>query len=321
MSTPILLGILLLFAGAVGGGVAFRAYLHKRKARGEESTQRSVLPEEPSLPWEEIEAELIRADLGVETVEELLKELKKACPKTRKELEGVLLTLLKERVSPFLRTDLEISTPGVILLVGPNGTGKTTTAGKLAYFFKQKGIKVVLGAADTFRAAATAQLMHFARRLEVPFAGDERHRDPKARVYAAIERAHKENALAILDTGGRNPKNEGLLRELKGMFEVGTKAHRKPPEECWLVLDAHQGMIALPLVEGFQKVVPLTGIFVAKWDSIAGGGFLLPLWKQTPVPLVGIGIGEKPEDLLLPTPEAVARRILSQGSLKSGVLG
>jgi fused signal recognition particle receptor len=320
MSTGILLGILLV-VGAGGAWIAHRVFLRKRRTREKEIPPGMGLPSEKSpFRWEEIEAELVRADLGVDTVEELLRELKEASPKTLDELEKVLLDLLIERVTPFLRSELKIPTPGVIFLVGPNGTGKTTTAGKLAYFFKQKGIPVVLGGADTFRAAATVQLEHFARLLDVPFAGDPRHRDPKARVYSAIEKAHKENAIAILDTGGRNPKSEGLLRELKGMVEVGAKAHHKHPEEFWLVLDAHQGMIALELAEGFHKVSPLTGIFITKWDSIAGGGFLLPLWKRIPVPLVGVGIGENPEDLLIPTPSMVARKILSKGGLKTGVL-
>lgn len=271
--------------------------------------------------WEELEATLLTSDLGVELVKELLLELKKRKVEGWDQAYQELSRILYPRIAPYIKAPLEIPVPGVIFVVGSNGTGKTTSAAKIAFYLKNQGKKVLLGAADTFRAAATEQLRLLGDSLGIPCVGEEHHRDPRARVYAAITFAHKEEAIAVLDTGGRNPRHSGLLKELRGMLEVGMKAHGKPLEERWLVLDAHHGMIALELVEAFHETVKLTGIFVAKWDSISGGGFLLPLWERFSIPLVGLGTGEKPQDLLLPTPEIILHKILLKQALEPGVLG
>ena len=186
----------------------------------------------------------------------------------------------------------------VVLIAGVNGSGKTTTIGKIAKIFKQNNNKVILSASDTFRAAAIEQLENWANKIGVNIIKSTKGSDPASVAYKAMEFANKNNFnQLIIDTAGRLQNKKNLMEEYKKIANVVKKIDKKAPNEIVLVLDATSGQNILNQVEEFNKIIPLTGLIMTKLDGTAKGGILLALTKKYKIPIIGLGLGEKEDDL------------------------
>ncbi|MFN3535449.1 MAG: signal recognition particle-docking protein FtsY, partial [Desulfatiglandales bacterium] len=252
---------------------------------------------------DELEELLYTADLGVSTTEELLKRVREKVK--RKELEdpSKLKEALKELMRDILLTKhqplrLDSEDPFVILVIGVNGVGKTTTIGKLAYYFKNEGYNPLLVAADTFRAAAIEQLEVWGQRVGVPVIRQRLGADPSAVVFdgleAAVNRKHK---VVIIDTAGRLHTKYNLMEELQKIQRVAKKRIPTAPHEVWLVLDATTGQNAISQAKTFREAVGVTGIILTKLDGTAKGGVVISVSKELGIPILWIGVGEGLEDL------------------------
>jgi fused signal recognition particle receptor len=227
--------------------------------------------------WEELEAALVQADMGLETTRSVIDSLQSIVAK-----EGLTKSPeLQERLSIELinRLDKPPSTllpeikPSVILLIGVNGSGKTTTAAKLGKWFSNEGKKVLLAAADTYRAAAVDQLQAWADRLNLPVISGQSGGDPGAVAYDAVEAAKARGSdILLIDTAGRLHTRYNLMEELKKVHRVVGKAMPGAPHGVWLVLDATTGQNALQQARMFNETAPITGVILAKLDSSARGG-------------------------------------------------
>jgi fused signal recognition particle receptor len=213
------------------------------------------------------------------------------------------LGALKEKIESMLAIkaipiDREANKPHVILVVGVNGTGKTTSIGKLAMKFKQAGKKVILAAADTFRAAADEQLTIWGDRAGAQVISGQSGGDPGAVVYDAISAARGQGAdIVIADTAGRLHTKVNLIEELKKIHRVCNKAMEGAPHEVLLVLDATTGQNAINQAKAFTEAIDVTGIFLAKLDGTAKGGIVFAIARQMNIPLRFIGVGEGIENL------------------------
>ena len=202
-------------------------------------------------------------------------------------------------LAPYARPLVfEARKPNVVLVVGVNGNGKTTTIGKLASKYKAEGKKVMLAAADTFRAAAVEQLQVWGERSAIPVVAGAHEADPSSVAYQAVERAQKEGVdVLLIDTAGRLHNKANLMSELQKMIKVIKKLDDSAPHEVVLVLDATTGQNALTQVQTFKELVQVTGLVVTKLDGTAKGGVVVALAKQTSLPIYAIGVGEGIEDL------------------------
>lgn len=269
-----------------------------------------ILPEEF---WEECEAALIQVDLGVETVVELLDSVRslsgevETAEQVREALVSTLADMLVDSGS------LPASPrPRVILLVGVNGSGKTTTAAKLARHWSRKGEKVLLAAADTYRAAAIEQLRIWAERVEAEFISQGYGADPAAVAFDAYAAARRrEIDLLLIDTAGRLHNREDLMRQMGKMMRVLTKAGEGVAPEVYLVLDATVGQNGLAQAEGFASVAPLSGIILSKVDGTARGGIVVAISRRLGLPVRYLGVGEGLEDLVDFDPGEFARSLLA----------
>ncbi len=252
--------------------------------------------------WEELEAMLIQADLGIDVTQEVIAALQtqvteNGLTKTselREYLEADLLRRLVDRPS----LDFSVHQPAVILLVGVNGSGKTTTIAKLAKRYSGQGKKVVLGAADTFRAAAVDQLQAWGKRLNIPVIAGQEGGDSAAVAYDTIQAAIARKAdYALIDTAGRLHTRYNLMEELKKVHRVTSKALPGAPHATWLVLDANTGQNALLQARAFKEAVQVTGIILAKLDSSAHGGMAFAIQHELQLPILYAGLGEHPDDL------------------------
>ena len=265
---------------------------------------------------ESLEEALISVDLGVAASQKIVQELsKKYQGKTgdKDELLKALAKSITDILEPFEK-QLEISDnhhPHIMMLVGVNGSGKTTTAGKLARRFSKKGKKVILVAADTFRAAAIEQLMGWAEKTSVDLMSAERGADPASLVYQSIERARSHNAdLILIDTAGRLQNRKELMEELAKIVRVIKKLEPEAPHDCLIVLDGTVGQNALSQLKAFQETSSITGLIMTKLDGSARGGVLVALAEEFNIPIHLIGVGEKAEDLQDFNAKAYARALL-----------
>ena len=254
------------------------------------------------LLFEELESALLAADCGVEATRDLLDDLRARVKKQRIEDGAALKTALKEavraRLAPLERR-LEVGghKPCVIVVAGVNGSGKTTSIGKLARFLQGDGRKVMLAAGDTFRAAAREQLAAWGERNGVTVIGQQGG-DPGAVVFDAISAAQARGIdVLIADTAGRLPTQLHLMEEIKKVKRVIAKAMPGAPHETLLVLDAGTGQNAIAQVKAFDDALGLTGLILTKLDGSARGGVILGIAKAKPVPLLFVGVGEGIDDL------------------------
>ncbi|KPL73063.1 cell division protein FtsY [Ornatilinea apprima] len=252
--------------------------------------------------WDDLEALLVQADLGIETSTDVIRALKQVVVEnglTRsEELSQVLKQELLNRLLPIPEPVLPDQKPLVILMVGVNGSGKTTTAAKLGKQFANQGKKVLLAAADTYRAAAVDQLQVWGERLNLPVVAGQPGGDPGAVAFDAIQSAAARGFdYVIVDTAGRLHTRYNLMEELKKVYRVSGKALSGAPHAVWLVLDATTGQNALQQAKAFKEAVQVTGIILSKLDSSARGGMAFAIQKTLGLPILYAGLGEKPEDL------------------------
>lgn len=266
--------------------------------------------------WEELEELLIQSDLGVATSNSILLNLKKEVATRgithRDEFQIILKQELLARLLSPVEETFEKNKPAVILLVGVNGSGKTTTAAKLGRIFADKGKKVILAAADTYRAAAIDQLQVWADRLNLPIIAGQPDSDPGAVAYDAVQSAIARNSdIVLIDTAGRLHTRYNLMEELKKVHRVVGKAMTGAPHAVYLVLDATTGQNALHQAKAFMEAVQVTGVILTKMDSSARGGMAFAIQKELNLPILYIGLGEKPEDLQVFDPERFVDSILT----------
>ena len=265
--------------------------------------------------WDDLEAVLIQADMGIETAGSVLEELKRL---TRAEgwtrsdqLSSALKRELRARLMPPPTLSYDDS-PSVILVVGVNGSGKTTTIAKLSAAFAVSGKKILLGAADTFRAAAVDQLQVWGDRLNVEVIAGAAESDPGAVAFSAVQAGIARGVdLIMIDTAGRLHTRFNLMEELKKVYRVVGKAMSGAPHHVWLVLDATTGQNALQQARSFKDAVNVTGVILTKLDSSAKGGMAFAIQRELNLPILFAGLGEKAEDLTPFDPDAFVDGILA----------
>ncbi len=265
---------------------------------------------------EEIEEIMITSDMGVVTTEKILDNLRRRAKKEGKSDGEEVFKILKEEIhnllieSPSAENDRTYSIPEdikpyVILVIGVNGVGKTTTIGKLAYNYKNNGKSVIIGAADTFRAAANEQLEIWAERAGVEIIQQGHGADPAAVAYDTLQAAkHRNKDVVMIDTAGRLHNKANLMAELEKISRVMKKLKADAPNEVFLVLDATTGQNAIQQAKEFTRVAPITGIVLTKLDGTAKGGVVIPIASELKLPVRFIGVGEKIDDMQVFDPTA-----------------
>jgi fused signal recognition particle receptor len=265
--------------------------------------------------WEELETLFIQADIGVKTSLDLLDGLQ-----TQVKQEGLIRTEdLRMAVAQELKSRLIAppnltweNNPFVILVVGVNGSGKTTTLAKLGTKFQNQGKSVLFTAADTYRAAAVEQIQAWGKRLEIPVIAGQKDGDPGAVVYDGVQAAvARKKDVLLIDTAGRLHTRYNLMEELKKIHRVAGKALKGAPHACWLVMDATTGQNALHQAQAFKEAIPLDGIILAKLDSSAKGGMVFAIQENLGLPILFAGLGEGPGDLIPFDPEAFVTGVLN----------
>ena len=252
--------------------------------------------------WDELEELLISADVGISTTEKLLGRVRKRVKEERLEEGGHVRNALKEEMTRLLDIPSKASGPAngmkVILLVGVNGTGKTTSIAKLAAAYKEEGHRVLLGAADTFRAAAIDQLKMWGDRVGVDVVAHQPGADPGAVVFDTLEAARSRGIdTVIIDTAGRLQTKHNLMDELKKIKKIAGKY--EAVHEVLLVIDATTGQNGLSQARSFTEATEVTGIVLSKLDGTAKGGIVLAICDELQIPIRYIGTGEKLEDIAL----------------------
>jgi len=267
--------------------------------------------------WAELEELLIAADVGINTTEKLIDKVKERVSSERINQGQLVRAALKAEMTNLLKSTLK-ETPGsrsqprITLVVGVNGSGKTTSIAKLAYALKNKGSRVMLAAADTFRAAAIDQLKLWGERLGVDVIANQSGADPGAVVFDTLQAANSRGVdEVIIDTAGRLHTKSNLMEELKKIKRVAAKTDASAPHEVILVLDATTGQNGLTQARHFAEAVGVTGIFLAKLDGTARGGIVLAICDELKIPIQFIGVGEKLEDMLPFNAEAFVEALSS----------
>ncbi len=266
--------------------------------------------------WEELEELLVAADVGVDTAAKLIQRVKGRVEKeTLNDVQQVRAALKQEMIMMLKVDGMESPTPiypQVILVVGVNGSGKTTSIAKLAYGFRRGGGKVILAAADTFRAAAIDQLKWWGNRIGAEVVSHQTGADPGAVVFDALQAAKNRGAQAvIIDTAGRLHTKFNLMEELKKIRRVAQRVDASAPHETLLVLDATTGQNGLAQAKYFTEAVGVTGIILAKLDSTAKGGIVLAICDQLKLPVQLIGTGETLDDLARFDPQDFVEALMS----------
>lgn len=266
--------------------------------------------------FEDLEALMIQADLGIETSEEILAALWE-----RERSEGIvraaeLRAAFREELRKRLVEPPPVEFPAqptVILIVGVNGSGKTTSIAKLGKRYKDEGKRVLLGAADTYRAAAVDQLEIWAQRLDLPVIAGQMGGDAGAVAYDTVQSAiNRHFDVVLIDTAGRLHTRYNLMEELKKVHRVVAKAMSGAPHEVWLVMDATTGQNALQQARAFKQAVDVTGVILAKLDSSARGGMAFAIQHELQLPILYAGLGEKPDDLQPFDPDLFVQGILGE---------
>lgn len=272
---------------------------------------------------EELEGLLISSDLGVKTTQQLLDDLKQRIEEGAELNQGALKVALKEGIVRILREGVtepaEITAakvdgrPRVVLVVGINGTGKTTSVAKLAHSLKEKGAKVLIVAADTFRAAAVEQLTEWASRIDVPIVSGKPEARPQTVVFDAMQRGVDEDFdVIVIDTAGRLHTKSNLMQELEGISNIIKRFNSTGADDTLLVLDGATGQNALQQAKEFHESVPLSGVVVTKLDGTPKGGIVVAVKDEIGIPVRYIGVGEGQDDLRPFNPEDFAGAILSE---------
>jgi len=264
--------------------------------------------------WDDLEAILVQADLGVETslavIESLQARVYNQGLTRADELREAMRLELRQRLDTPPAVDLSHQ-PTIILVVGVNGSGKTTTIAKLGKRYAEEGKRVILGAADTYRAAAVDQLQVWADRLDLPVIAGQAGGDAGAVAYDTVQAAVNRKAdLALIDTAGRLHTRFNLMEELKKVYRVTSKALPGAPHHIWLVMDATTGQNAMQQARAFKDAVNVTGIILAKLDSSARGGMAFAIQRELGLPIYFAGLGEKPSDLTPFDPDAFIAGIM-----------
>jgi len=253
---------------------------------------------------EDIETQLLTADVGVAATNQIIESITEKAKRNELKDAANVYTLLRAELTDLLKTcdvPLDITAakkPFVMLVVGVNGVGKTTTIGKLTKRFQSQGRSVMLAAGDTFRAAAVEQLQVWGERNQIPVVAQHTGADSASVIYDAVESAKSKGVdILIADTAGRLQNKDNLMAELEKVVRVMQKIDATAPHEVMLVLDAGTGQNALSQAEVFQKVVGVTGISLTKLDGTAKGGIIFAIAKQLKLPIRYIGVGEQIDDL------------------------
>ena len=252
---------------------------------------------------DDLEEALIMSDVGVKTTEKLMADVRKGIKKKEINTPEDLKPFLAEKISEILSTGsdetrIAAAGPTVLLVIGGNGVGKTTTIGKLAAYYKEQGKSVMLAAADTFRAAAIDQLQIWGDRTGVPVIRHEEGSDPAAVAFDAVKAARARNIdVLIIDTAGRLHTKSNLMEELKKINRVVQREIAEAPHETLLVLDATTGQNAISQADLFQKTAAITGIVLTKLDGTAKGGVIIGLKAELSMPVKWVGVGEGVDDL------------------------
>jgi len=277
-----------------------------------ETEQRRLVDDEMLETLEDL---LIRADMGVETAARVTANIAEgrfgrriSARELREALAGEVARILEPVAKPL---PIYPRRPQVVLVVGVNGSGKTTTIGKLASQFRAAGKKVVIAAGDTFRAAAVEQLQVWGKRADVPVLTAAQGSDPASLAYDALSQAQRDGAdLLLIDTAGRLQNRQDLMEELAKIVRVLRKVDPDAPHNTLLVLDATTGQNALAQVEVFRKIADVTGLVMTKLDGTARGGVLVALADKFGLPIHAIGVGEQIDDLAPFDPEDFARALV-----------
>jgi fused signal recognition particle receptor len=265
------------------------------------------------LSKDEIEDILLEADVTYETVEEIILYLPAGDWVKRDDLKRVLLSYFLESKPKKLQNEK----PFVELILGVNGAGKTTTIAKLANLYKKSGKKVILGAADTFRAAAVEQLKRWAEKLDIPIVATKQGHDPSAVAYDTIKSATAKNYDNVLiDTAGRLHNQTNLSNEIKKIVRICNKAKEGSPHRKILILDGTQGNSAINQAKAFKEIVGIDAIIITKLDGTAKGGALFSIASELKLPILYIGVGEKEDDLVEFEPEEFVDGLLDSFFIK-----
>lgn len=257
--------------------------------------------------WEDLEEQLLLGDVGYDSTEEIISNLKDEVINKRisrtSELSQIFTDLLIDKLNSVENMGKPLSLtkkPSVIIMIGVNGSGKTTTAGKLATKLKSEGKKVLMAAADTFRAAAIDQLKVWGEKTDTRVIAQEPNSDPAAVVYDAIMAAKAGNYdVVIADTAGRLHTKSNLMEELSKVYRIVEREIEGGPSEVLIVLDAVTGQNGFAQAEAFNKVMPITGVVLTKFDNTSKGGIILSIADKLKMPIRYIGLGEGVDDLKL----------------------
>ena len=252
----------------------------------------------------ELEDFLIQSDVGVESAKELREKFANTKVNSKSSGKDEIFKIFSDYASEILKPlernleNINKNKPSVIIVAGVNGVGKTTTIGKLGKILGQNNKKIVLGAADTFRAAAVSQLEVWAKRINADIIKSDEGADPASVAYKALDHAKKNNFdYLLIDTAGRLQNKKNLMDEFKKITKVLKKIDSNAPHETFLILDATTGQSAISQVEEFKKISPITGIIMTKLDGTAKGGILLAIGKKFKLPIIALCMGEKEDDL------------------------
>jgi len=268
--------------------------------------------------FEELEATLIMSDMGAAVTGSLIEKMRKAVKEKNLQQPGELLPILEEQIAVMMSDESgEVPVwndkPHVILIVGVNGSGKTTSIGKLAHYYTQQGKKVLMAAADTFRAAAGEQLTLWAERAGSDIVCHAEGSDPAAVVYDALSAAKaRQSDVLIVDTAGRLHTKANLMEELKKMRRIIQREVPSAPHETLLVLDAVTGQNAIHQAKIFNEATELTGVILTKLEGTAKGGFAVSIKTELGVPVQWVGLGEQKSDFAPFDARAYAHALLSE---------